>query len=220
MINLTGSLAGVGANLPAGLRDIGTGPVTFGNESMDRLEYSATDLTAQVARLLTSDASGMIHNRLDFNSTFPPTLPHRDARRDSVPSGARSCRRPTFQPDLPRRARHSRDRHIHRQNERHAWLCVHRKAKALIDMPVTPPTQCDSLPSVLNVGLSRLRQVPPSLPKVVGVRSCQDRQAYFSAQPAKTRETLTRKKTQRQNERLAGVLPSFYACSIILLFFF
>ena len=37
MINLTGSLAGVGANPPAGVRDIGTGPVTFGNESMDRL---------------------------------------------------------------------------------------------------------------------------------------------------------------------------------------
>ena len=100
-------------------------PRHFGNASWIGLGYSATDLTAQVARLLTSDASAMIHNRLDFNSTFPPTFPHqRDARRVSVPSGARSCRRPTFQPDLPRRARHSRDRHIHRQNERHAWLCA------------------------------------------------------------------------------------------------
>ena len=56
-----------------------------------------SDLAARHARLLASDASAMIHNRLDADSTFSQTLPH---QRDA------------FRPDLPRRARHSQERKV------------------------------------------------------------------------------------------------------------
>ena len=47
MINLTGSLAGVGANLPAGFRDIGTGPVTLETQAgsaWDTLDCASPDV--------------------------------------------------------------------------------------------------------------------------------------------------------------------------------
>ena len=87
-INPTGLLAGVGANPLAGKRDNGTGPFTSGKASMDRLGiiHLPSGLAARIARLLTSDASAMIHLPHQRDALWTSCLRENDLVRNARPA--------------------------------------------------------------------------------------------------------------------------------------
>ena len=70
-----GSLGGVGAIPSADIQGDGTCPFTNGATDMGRLGISCLPISPPGLRLLTSNASAMIYNRLDMDSAFshPPT---------------------------------------------------------------------------------------------------------------------------------------------------